>query len=346
MSSIYNQEYSDKEQSNLEQKEQSDNVNKKKIINLKKDWTERPKLLTLYYSSFAKKLNEEKEKEIKAQKIIELKQKQINYSNNIPLPLKLLKENNNCSLMDRKISPIKNNFNSILVNSLDNSEIIRKKNSNLKKTKINDNNKENNKSIDDIDKKKNIIKNNKVYDYLSERRKINKEENYNKNSNDIKRYLNKNGINDETLNLVKCKLQNLDEQKRQKKLLLKYNDIGKNPKLEEEFCDIMIDSINARISFIQKLENFDDNTNININKSFKNESKKSIKIESLDNNCKNNEINDQIEVKNLSLSKEPNNQLKQEIEKNNQINNEIKNSNQLNEENEEENEFEEENNVN
>jgi hypothetical protein len=308
-------------------------------------------LLSLYSSSFAKKLNEkkeknEKEKEIKAQKIIELKQKQINYSNNIPLPIKLLKENNNCSLTDRKISPIKNSFNSILVNSINYSEIIRKKNSNLKKIKINDNNnKENNKSFDVIDKNKNIIKNNKIYDYLSERRKINKEKNYYKNSNDIKRYLNKNGINDETLNLVKCKLQNLDEQKRQKKLLLKYNDIGKNPKLEEEFCDIMIDSINARISFLQKMENFDDNTNLNINKSFKNESKKSIKIEDLDNNCKNNEINNQIEVKNLSLSKEPNNQLNQELEKNNQINNEIKNNNQLNEEYEEEYEFEEENNV-
>ena len=109
----------------------------------------------------------------------------------------------------------------------------------------------------------------------------------------------------------------------------------------------MIDSINARISFLQKMENFDDKTNLNINKSFKNESKKSIKIEDLDNNFKNNQINDQIEVdKKSSLSKEPNNQLNQEIEKNNQINNEIKNNNQLNEENEEEYEFEEENNDN
>ena len=136
------------------------------------------------------------------------------------------------------------NFNPFFVNSINYSDIVRRKILKVKKKKINDN-QENNKSCDKTDKNQSNIKKHKIYDYLEERRKMIKERNKsNDNTNDIKRYIKNNGISDITLNMVNNKLRNLDEKQRQKSLLLKYKGEDKgNPELREELFDIMIDSI-------------------------------------------------------------------------------------------------------
>jgi len=77
--------------------------------------------------------------------------------------------------------------------------------------------------------------NKEVIDYLKERRKINelnKEKKRNEGeltkldysgTNDIKKLIKENGINDNMLKVAKCKLESIEEKKRQKDLLLKFS---------------------------------------------------------------------------------------------------------------------------
>ena len=79
-------------------------------------------------------------------------------------------------------------------------------------------------------------------------------------SNDIKKLMKENGMDENTLKIVKSKLEVLEEKKNQKSLLLKINGgIGNNPELGEEVCDLMIDAINAKLSIIQEIEDLDEN---------------------------------------------------------------------------------------
>ena len=84
-------------------------------------------------------------------------------------------------------------------------------------------------------------------------------------TNDIKKLIKENGLDENMLKMAKSKLEILDEKKKQKSLLLKLNGgIANKPDLGEEICDLMIDSIQARLSIIQEIENLDGNDNIPI----------------------------------------------------------------------------------
>ena len=300
MKHINSQEFIDMEKTYLEQKEQHEIDSKEKIKNLKQEWAERQKLLPLYINSFTKKVNEEnekmsKEKELKIQKIKELKNNQIEYCKKLPCPARLIKDK---MPEDKKAKNIQI-FNRIFVNSKNYSDIIRKKNICIKKKRIKS--KEDNKSFEDsrsnsIGNKTKKIKNRKIkiYDYLSERRQIRKEKN-NINSNDIKRFIKKNGLDETTIDMAKRKLENLDEKKNQKLRLLSYRGgVAKNPELTEELFDIMFDSINARISLIKEIDNKLNGNQINTteekeaNNFNKNENSKSNSPKAVENNIKNN----------------------------------------------------------
>lgn len=129
--------------------------------------------------------------------------------------------------------------------------------------KVENNNNKINKSFD---KNKNKEKK-ETFDYLKERRKINelnKEKRRNagellnieySGTNDIKKLIKDNGINDKMLKVAKCKLESLEEKKRQKDLLLKCSGgVANKPELGEEVCDLMIDSIQAKLSLIKEMD--------------------------------------------------------------------------------------------
>ena len=114
-------------------------------------------------------------------------------------------------------------------------------------------------------------------DYLNQRRLINEKNRERKRNlgelsnldysktNDIRKLIKENGLDENMLKMAKSKLEILDEKKKQKALLLKLNGgIANKPDLGEEICDLMIDSIQARLSIIQEIENLDGNDNIPI----------------------------------------------------------------------------------
>ena len=63
--------------------------------------------------------------------------------------------------------------------------------------------------------------------------------------------------------MAKCKLESIEEKKRQKNLLLKCSGgVANKPELGEEVCDLMIDSIQAKLSLIKELDkNADESIN-------------------------------------------------------------------------------------
>ena len=152
---------------------------------------------------------------------------------------------------------------------LDEPELSKKILENIKKCeKYNKNDKinqsfEKNKNNDNKKKKKK-----EPFDYLKERRKINEMNREKKRNageltnmgsagtNDIKKIIKENnGLNDNALKLAKCKLESLEEKKRQKDLLLKCTGgVGNKPELGEEVGDLMIDSIQAKLSLIKELD--------------------------------------------------------------------------------------------
>ena len=82
-------------------------------------------------------------------------------------------------------------------------------------------------------------------------------------ANEIKKLIKDNGINDKMLKVAKSKLESLEEKKNQKNLLLKYSGgVASKPELGEEVCDLMIDSIQAKLSLIKEIDkSLDDNIN-------------------------------------------------------------------------------------
>ena len=344
MKPIDGQELANMEKSFQEYKDKQESELKEKTKKLKQEWSNRQKLLPLYVTSISKKLNDEKEKnelekELKLKRIIDLKKHQMEYSNNVPVPNKVVKEKIKDNLTHRnQVISNKNknkNFNPFFVNSINYSEIIRKQivDANKKRLK-NDDNKSPNKSEGkqkDQNMKKNIDKRkqNKVYDYLTERRIANQEKNKsNKNTKEIKFYLKNNGINDTTLDTAKYKLEKLDEKKRQKDLILKYNGgISKNLDIGEELCDIMIDSINARISVIEEMDNnLKDNKNNNDNNNINNNNinNNNINNNNINNNgTYNNDKNNNDDTNNNINHNNDNNKDNDDINNNNDSNNNI-----------------------
>ena len=104
-------------------------------------------------------------------------------------------------------------------------------------------------------------------DYLTEERikKINRRRNNSNISHDNSRYISKDitkilqdgkGTIDENLYLAKNKIAVLENQAKQKEELLKLTGgAGANPELGNQVCDLMIDSIKAKLSILGKINN-------------------------------------------------------------------------------------------
>jgi hypothetical protein len=256
-----------------------------KMENIKKSWLERHKLIPLYVSPMSKLIigednKNKQEEQNKIMKIKDLKTLQINYSKKrVPKPALKVIEKSNCIKNDKSNNGHMNNSNII-------KPYFKKSNSysNLLRKKILDKyreRQEQNKSDELLNKNEELLSktnkkkqyNNKVIDYLKERRKIKelKKErlkslgrfsNYEySGTKEISHLIKANGINDDILKVAKTKLDSIDSKRRQKDLLLKYSGgTSKNPDLSDEICDLMIDSIQAKISLIKKIDKDLDNS--------------------------------------------------------------------------------------
>ena len=276
-----------------------------KIENIKKSWAERHKLIPLYISPLSKLINEEdkknkKEEENKILKIKDLKTTQKTYSKDkIPKPIKKITDKiteNENEKESQKSKPffIKSNSYSNLLREkamIKYKEKEKNKNKNSKENlsgEEEDLNSEsppknkNDKSIDKNKKEKKI-----VFDYLKERRKIKQLKKERRKSvdlspmdyigtNEIKNLIKNKGIDDNTIKLAKYKLDSIEQKAKQKNILLKCSGgIANKPELGDEVCDLMIDSIQAKISLIKEIdktldESFKQEKEINEDDQFKN----------------------------------------------------------------------------
>lgn len=239
------------------------------------------------------KMKQEEQNKILQRKT--LKKIQKNYSQkNVPKPLKIIKEkiteNDNSEKFSKreKVHMAKSNSYSDILRQKAIEKYKAAKNK-REKNKIDDEgdediyidepqlsqkilgNKKNDKKYNKINQSFEKHKNNKgknvTIDYLKERRKINELNREKKRNageltkldysgtNDIKKLIKENGINDNMLKVAKCKLDSIDEKKRQKNLLLKCSGgVANKPELGEEVCDLMIDSIQAKLSLIKEID--------------------------------------------------------------------------------------------
>ena len=261
---------------------------KLKIENIKKSWVARKKLVPLYINPLSKLVTEEdnkskQEEKNKILKIKSLKNIQKNYSKDkIPKPIKKITDkiikNENKNFHLNKPYFVKSNSYS---NLLKQNAVIEYK----KKIKNNMIDKNNSSEKDNLSLRfgsENIRQNGgkkKVMDYLEERRKIkfNKErrKSFSGLSNsdytsciDIKNLIKNKGMNENTFKIAKLKLDSLEEKAKQKNLLLKYSGgISNKPELGNEVCDLMIDSIQAKLSLIKEFDKNSDNSSRDENQS-------------------------------------------------------------------------------
>ena len=128
-----------------------------------------------------------------------------------------------------------------------------------------DNNNINNKIDESLDKNKN--KKNEVKDYLKERRKIKELKKERRKSdvgistrdyigiNEVKNIIKEKGMDNNTVKYVKSKLESIEEKAKQKNMLLKYSGgVANKPELGDEVCDLMINSIKAKLSLIKEID--------------------------------------------------------------------------------------------
>ena len=258
-----------------------------KTKGLIKSWSERGLMISKYKNELSNLIDEEEknkqnERQMLINKKIEMKNKQINYSKKFENDLmadnkqngilskdvknkrknknnqddyyrpniKLKSMNNYCNSIRKKLLTKKENESKSLLNikNIKPNHIDLTKNQNsyniiktpdLKLPNLNMNN-------------KNIIQNNEInYPKITKNPQSFKL----KKSNEIQNIIEKNGINETTLEIVNTKLDNLKEKKEQKDLLLKYQGgIASNPDLGEEVCDMLIDSMNAKMSLIDNMK--------------------------------------------------------------------------------------------
>jgi len=305
MRHIDSHEFLEMEKNYLERKIQIEENMKENKISLKQEWTERQKLIPSYDNPFIKLLKEEKvklqlEKELKLQKLKENKYNMINFSNKLRKPQKWKEKLDNYNIEKKKENNIKKNkiFNQSLAFKNDYSDKIRKKL--IKKiNKSRENSKENKKEeninkirgikniklnspqinkrtkasstdnkinnhINNTDRsnKSNIyIKKSASRDYLAEKRIKPKPKLNNIYANDIKKFLKKSGITENSLLMSKCRLDYLKEKKEQKNRLLKLNGgIAKNPEVGEELYNLSLNIIKGKLAIIEEIEKkFDKN---------------------------------------------------------------------------------------
>ena len=275
---------------------------KLKIKKQREIWSQRYKLIPEYVNPLNKVIEEEKNimKKKEQEKILEMqKLKDLQKQYKVPKPLIIAKEKT-IDIVDQR----KQKSKKILIKSSSYSDVIRQKmmvkfntTKNKKEkgeeadTNINKNKdiinfklpliclKEKYRKVNkSFEKDKNNIQNHELStDYLNQRRLINEKNRERKRNlgelsnldysktNDIRKLIKENGLDENMLKMAKSKLEILDEKKKQKSLLLKLNGgIANKPDLGEEICDLMIDSIQARLSIIQEIENLDGNDNIPI----------------------------------------------------------------------------------
>ena len=92
-------------------------------------------------------------------------------------------------------------------------------------------------------------------DYLEEKRKKPKPKINNLYANDIKTFLKKSGITENSLLMSKCKLDFLKEKKNQKDRLLRLNGgIAKNPEVGEELYNLSLNIIKGKLAIIEEIE--------------------------------------------------------------------------------------------
>jgi hypothetical protein len=252
-----------------------------KKIREKEIWSQRKKLIPEYVSPMTKLIEEEKSKmkEIEKKEALERKKyKDLQNSYKAPKPLiikKEKKENN-----DKEKKPKKGIIKSSSYSDILRQKIMIKINTSKNKKEKQDEDKNTNQENDNINKsfEKYKINNNHeiTTDYLNQRRLINEKNKEKKRNmgelsnmdysktNDIRKLIKENGINENMLKIAKSKLETLEEKKNQKSLLLKLNGgIANKPELGEEICDLMIDSIQARLSIIKEFEKLEENNNQN-----------------------------------------------------------------------------------
>ena len=275
---------------------------KLKIKKQREIWSQRYKLIPEYVNPLNKVIEEEKNimKKKEQEKILEKqKLKDLQKQYKVPKPLIIAKEKTIDIVAQRKQKSKK-----ILIKSSSYSDVIRQKmmvkfnttknkkekgeeaDTNINKAKdiinfklplicLKEKYRKVNKSFE---KDKNNNQNHELStDYLNQRRLINEKNRERKRNlgelsnldysktNDIRKLIKENGLDENMLKMAKSKLEILDEKKKQKSLLLKLNGgIANKPDLGEEICDLMIDSIQARLSIIQEIENLDGNDNIPI----------------------------------------------------------------------------------
>ena len=305
MRHIDSHEFLEMEKNYLERKIQIEENMKENKNSLKQEWTERQKLIPSYDNPFIKLLKEEKvklqiEKELKLQKLKENKYNMINFSNKLRKPQKWKEKLENYNIEKKKENNIKKSkiFNQSLAFKNDYSDKIRKKmikrinksrenskenqkeeninkireikNMKLNSPQINkrakasstDNKINNHINNTDRSNKSNIyIKKSASRDYLAEKRIKPKPKLNNIYANDIKKFLKKSGITENSLLMSKCRLDYLKEKKEQKNRLLKLNGgIAKNPEVGEELYNLSLNIIKGKLAIIEEIEKkFDKN---------------------------------------------------------------------------------------
>ena len=289
---------------------------------LKESWAQRQKLIPLYVSPLSKITIEEeyKTKEEEQNKIlrsIELKNIQKNYSKNVPKPLKIVRQKIEDETHQKKTHVIKSNSYSDLLrqkmiknynkkNKQKSCELISNNNINNNLTTKGENKQklsqkilQNNLSSQNS-KNRNLEKKTQI-DYLKEFRRINQEKKEQKiksgkyqnlieytGTNDIKNLIKNNGINNNTLKVANSRLESLEEKKKRKNLLLKCSGgVANKPELGEELCDLMIDSIQAKLSLIKEIDK-----NLEKHEEKKEEKKENDLIEENANSEEDSELNE------------------------------------------------------
>ena len=249
-----------KEEKDLKQEEERKNLEMKKFKDRQKNYkAPKPLIITVK--------KESKEMDIKIKKPL------IKSSSYSDILRQRMKEKLNTVKNKKEKDKTKNNNNVI------NKNIINFK---LPLISLKERNKQINKSFEK--KKNNNQKQELITDYLNQKRLINEKIREKKRNNgelskldytqtnDIKKLLKENGMDEGLLKIAKSKFETVEEKKKQKSLLLKLKGgIANNPELGEEICDLMIDSIQARLSIIQEIENLDDENNENNNENEQNE---------------------------------------------------------------------------
>ena len=265
-----------------------------KIEKEKEKWSQRYKLIPQYTNPLTKIISDDEKKikeKVEKMNLEKKKYKELQKHYKVPRPLIIFKEKkeNNNNKKHKKL----------LIKSGSYSDILRQKmkikfytNKNIKEKEEEENNKKMNKKIinfklplicikekartinKSFEKVKNNQKNELITEYLRQKRLINEKIREKKRNsgelpkydlaltNDIKKLIKDNGMDQDVLNLAKSKLENLQEKKKEKSLLLKVNGgIDKNPEIADEICDLMLDSIQAGLSIIEGVENSDEINN-------------------------------------------------------------------------------------